>query len=386
MQSYSQTFDNDTLQDKDELPTSRTSLNGYGNMFYQRNSNLKDASINLEKCMLILRHQFNHKISLYTEAGVEDLNPTKVNGNEIVIEQAYLKFQIHPNHAILGGLFLPRIGLYNENRFPTQYLGNERNYVETFIIPSTWRHFGLALNGQFSKLPLQYSIALVNGLNSATFEHGSVIREGRFNGRNVSANNLAVIASMQYKKNKIKAQISAYYGGSVNLTPNQADSLYLTSGFFGTPVMLGDVSVRYQSKRIRCTAFGSVVSIPDAASLNRAYANNTPELAYGAYAEIAFGLFQQIRFQQSTIHELMFFARYETYNMNAKIPSNGLTDQTLYQQHVLIGAQYAPIKNVLIKADIRFYNTGKPNPILMPNMNNYQQNNSLLSIGLAYAF
>src|ERR1700759_582679 len=130
------------------------------------------------------------------------------DGGEVAIEQAYLKFNLDANHYITAGLFLPTIGILNENHLPNTFNGNERNYVETFILPSTWRELGVGFYGNLSNMPLNYSIAVVNGLSSAMFEHGDGIREGRFEGRNATGNNLAVTAAVQYFPGDFKFQLS----------------------------------------------------------------------------------------------------------------------------------------------------------------------------------
>ena len=38
-------------------------------------------------------------------------------------------------------------GLLNENHEPTNFYGVQRNFVETLIIPSTWREGGFNLHG-----------------------------------------------------------------------------------------------------------------------------------------------------------------------------------------------------------------------------------------------
>ena len=40
-------------------------------------------------------------------------------------------------------------GLLNENHEPTAFYGVERNFVETAIIPSTWREGGVQIVGNF---------------------------------------------------------------------------------------------------------------------------------------------------------------------------------------------------------------------------------------------
>src|SRR2546430_4268093 len=44
-------------------------------------------------------------------------------------------------------LFRSPFGLLNEHHEPTRYYGVQRNFVETLIIPSTWREGGVSLRG-----------------------------------------------------------------------------------------------------------------------------------------------------------------------------------------------------------------------------------------------
>jgi len=387
--AQSSTNSDDSSQKNLSKILSKTSIGGYGNALYQRDFNSKKSTINLERFVLFVGHNFNNKISLITEIEIED---AKVAGGEaegeIAIEQAYLKFNFNPNNYLVAGLYLPRIGILNENHLPTNFYGNERNRVETFILPTTWRELGIGFYGALNNFPLSYSAGIVNGLNSAAFEHGSGIREGRFEGRDATANNLAVTGSLQLNKNNFKAQVSGYYGGSVGLAPNQADSLKLTSGILGTPVIIGEADVQYAAKGFSATILATTISIPDASDINRAYANNTPENEFGGYAEVAYNIFQSMnkKWQQ----ELSLFVRYEMLNMNSSIPSNGIIDETLNQQHLVAGLNYFPIRNVVVKADVRLMHTGEENPDLIINPNPaappYQQQNTILNVGIGFSF
>src|SRR5690348_7189598 len=254
---------------------SKTVISGYGSAFYQRDFNLKQSTATLERAVLFVGHQINQKISVFTELEVEN---AKVEGGdeggEIAMEQAYLKFNLNSKQYLVAGLFVPRIGILNENHLPVNFNGVERPIVETYIIPATWRELGVGFYGSANALPLNYSVALINGLNSANFEHGSGIREGRAEGRNAFANNLALTASLQYWPGDFKFQISGYAGGTVGLNKNEADSLGLNSGAFGTPVYLGEADVQYSKNGIAAKALASYIAYPDADKVNAAYANN----------------------------------------------------------------------------------------------------------------
>ncbi|MDB5125400.1 MAG: hypothetical protein JWP94_3529 [Mucilaginibacter sp.] len=369
------------------LSQSSTSIGGYGNAFYQRNANLQTANINLERFVLFTGHKFNNKISVFSELEVEDAKVAgNTSGGEVAIEQAYLKFNLNANQYIVAGLFLPRIGILNENHLPNTFNGNERNYVETYILPSTWRELGVGLYGSLNNLPVNYYVGLVNGLNSAAFEHGSGIREGRFEGRNATGNNLALTAALQVYQGDFKAQVSGYYGGTIGVSKSKADSLGLNGGLFGTPVAIGEADIQYAHGGFSIKVLGTMVSIPDAASINRAYANNTPKTEYGVYAEVGYDILHTVK----THHDQQFivFVRDEKFNINAGIPSNGIIDGTLDQNHVVAGFTYLPMGNVAIKADIRVIHTGSPNsnniqnPVTVP----YLADNTLVNVGLAFSF
>lgn len=371
------------------LSKSATTIGGYGNAFYQRNNFQGTSKLNLERFVLFTGHKFNDKISVFTELEVEDAKVTGgESGGEIAIEQAYLKFNLNPNQYIVAGLFLPRIGILNENHLPNTFNGNERNYVETFILPSTWREIGVGLYGNINGAPLNYSVGLVNGLSSGMFTHGTGIRDGRFEGRNASSNSLAVTASLQYYIGDFKAQVSGYYGGTANVSRRKADSLGLSSGIFGTPAAIGEADIQYSHGGFSMRALGTIVSIPDAAAINRAYANNTAKTAYGAYLELAYDLLY--RNGKANEKQFIVFVRDEKFDINASIPSNGIIDGTLNQNHVVAGFTYLPMRNVALKADIRLIHTGAQNPELIINPNPvtlpYQQNNNLVNVGMAFSF
>jgi hypothetical protein len=84
------------------------------------------------------------------------------------------------------------------------------------------------------------------------------------------------------------------------------------------------------------------------------------------------------------------FARYEMLDMNNAIPSNGIYDGTLKQQHLIAGFTYLPVPNVAIKADVRVMHTGDENPVLVVNPSPtrvpYKTNNSFINLGIGYSF
>lgn len=196
------------------INSQKTVISGYGSAFYQRNFNEHQSTLTLERAVLFVGHQFSQKISFFSELEIENakVEGGESNGAEIAMEQAFLKFNLNPKQYLVAGLFTPRIGILNENHLPVNFNGVERPLVEQLIIPATWRELGIGFYGSLDRLPLNYSIAILNGLNAEHFEHGNGIAGGRAEGNLASANNLAVTASVQYAWTDFKFQVSGYTG------------------------------------------------------------------------------------------------------------------------------------------------------------------------------
>lgn len=374
--------------------TQKTVISGYGSAYYQRNFDQEQSVATLERAVLFVGHQFSQKISFFSELELEN---AKVEGGvsnnaEISMEQAFLKFNINAHQYLIGGLFTPRIGILNENHLPVNFNGVERPMVETLIIPATWRELGVGFYGNSEKIPLNYSIAIMNGLEGQNFVHGTGIQGGRAEGNLASANNIAVSAALQYYWKNFKFQVSGYTGGTVTLSPRGSDSLGLNSGAFGTPIYLGEADAQYEYNAWSAKALGVYIGYPDAGKMNTVYGNNTATGMYGAYVEIAYNWL----FNQETLLKikagLISFARFEALNMNSSIAANGegIYDGTEQQTNLIIGVGYLPIPNVVIKADVRLLHTGPQNPALVvnpaPNALPYKQNNQFLNVGIGYSF
>ncbi|MEP6845192.1 MAG: hypothetical protein ABI861_04285 [Panacibacter sp.] len=371
------------------IAKSKTVLSGYGSAFYQRDFNLKQSSVTLERVVLFVGHQFNSKISVFTELEIEN---AKVEGGEaggeIALEQAFLKFNLNPKQYLLAGLLVPRIGILNENHLPVNFNGVERPIVEQLLIPATWRELGVAFYGSANRLPLNYNVALLNGLNSEGFEHGNGIRGGRAEGREATANNLAVTASLQYSVNNFKFQVSGYVGGTVGLAKTGADSLGLNGGAFGTALYLGEANLQYANNGFAAKALAAYIAYPNAEKINTAYSKNLSKGMYGAYAELGFDWL----YKKQKKAQFITFARAEMLDLNASIPAppGAIYDGTEKQTHIIAGINYLPIPNVTIKADVRLLHTGAQNPDLVidpaPNALPYQRSNQFFNIGIGYSF
>ncbi len=368
----------------------KTYLSGYGELKVSYDMALGTGTANLTRNVLFVGHRFNPKLSFFSEMELEN---ARVEGGgaagELSMEQLFLKFDLNKDLYFVGGLFIPRIGIINENHLPTTFNGNDRPFVEQLVIPSTWREIGAGVYGRSARIPgLNWSLAVQTGLDAGAFTNGSGIREGRQGGSNASASNLAITGAVLYYWNDLRVQASGYYGGAAGLTQREADSLQLDYGAFGTPVSMLEADAQWRSDAWSVKALVVNVSIPEAQRINRAYANNTPERMTGAYCELGYDLLTLIG--QGEQRDLTVFARYENVDLEAALPDNGIPNGVNRKQYVVAGLVYKPVTGISVKVDLVTRFTGEPNPDLVvnpyPQAMPYYSTNSFLNIGLAYSF
>ncbi len=146
---------------QDAASAPATVLTGYGEVNYnryQRDKSKNEADV--RRLVLGVQHRFDARTKLVTELEVEHSVTSASDKGEVAIEQAYVERQLNDQWAMRAGLFLMPSGLLNENHEPTAYYGVERNFVETAIIPSTWREGGLQFVGNFDQgLTLQMGVS-----------------------------------------------------------------------------------------------------------------------------------------------------------------------------------------------------------------------------------
>ncbi|MBX7052067.1 MAG: hypothetical protein K1X54_08535 [Flavobacteriales bacterium] len=370
-----------------------TYISGYGEALYTADLQTKVNTADLRRNILFVGHRFNDKIQFFSEMELEHAMVTSEEANsvggELAMEQLFLKFNLNKNNYITTGLFIPRIGIINENHLPTTFNGNDRHQVEQQIIPSTWREIGIGLYSNVQKVPgLNLSIAVMNGLNSAGFESGSGIRKGRSGGHRANSSNLAITGAALYYIKNWRLQMSGYFGGSAGITKREADSLQLSYGTFGTPVALAEMNVQYLSQGFTFKALATGVSIPDASSIIRAYASNTPELMAGCFAEVGYNLFHLS--EKWREKNLTVYGRYEWLDLNVKTPDNGIINDAFKKAYIVAGVNYAPVRGIALKLDYTHRFTGEPNPVLMqnpfPQTIPYYTSNGFVNLGMAYSF
>jgi hypothetical protein len=284
-----------------------TVLSSYGEINYNRPTRASEnAQADLRRFVLGYQHRFDQKTKVVAELEVEHAVSSASDAGEVALEQAYVERQFTPVWALRAGLFLMPAGLLNENHEPTAYYGVERNFVETAIIPTTWREGGVQAVGTFDNgLTVQGGIS--TGFDLTKWDATSV--EGRESPLGsihqelalAKARDLAVFGALNWR-----GVPGLLVGGSVftgQATHGQAVEK--------ARVTLWDLHARWTPGRFDLSTVYTRGTISNTAALNAALVGNPtliPKSFDGFYVQGAYKLWSQDDYALSP------FVRWEQFN------------------------------------------------------------------------
>jgi phosphate-selective porin O/P len=188
--------DNESLSSKtfgNHGSKGKTTLGGYGEMHYTNTDSTKN--LDLHRFILFMGHEFNDKIRFWSELEVENAT-VDADGGEVAIEQAYVEFDLNDDNQLRAGVILVPVGIINETHEPPTFYGVERNNVEKYIIPTTWREGGVSFNGRFAG-SFSYDLAMHSGLSISAGDNYAV-RGGRNSARKAPMQDPAYTARLKW--------------------------------------------------------------------------------------------------------------------------------------------------------------------------------------------
>jgi hypothetical protein len=193
-------FNRTQLQERDV--GSQTSIGGYGEIHYN-NLNATDSDNDTDKMdfhrfVLFFAHEFNDRVSFFSELEVEHSLAGEGKPGEVEIEQAFVQVNLSNELAVQGGLFVLPVGILNETHEPTTFYGVERNAVESAIVPATWWEGGAQLVGNNAS-GLSWNAGFHSGLEMYTSGSNAFrVRKGRQKVANAVATDFAFTGRMRY--------------------------------------------------------------------------------------------------------------------------------------------------------------------------------------------
>ena len=302
------------------------------------------TAIDLHRFVLMVGHSFSDRLKFWSEVEVEH---AFVEGGEetgeVAVEQAYVDLMIHRRMNLRAGMVLVPVGIQNERHEPPTFQGVERTFVDTFIVPTTWRDAGAGLFGELGR-GFSYRAYVLPGLNAAGFSADEGIAGGRQQGSRADASDPAITGRLEYRRGGLTSGASFWRGGS---------GFGLIRLEIKTPTVgVSSLDARYRRGRHELRGQWSMVNIGSAADLNRALQSqlgNSPNIAsrlMGAYAEAATRVSPN-----AWAHEIVVFGRYELFDTQNQMPAGYLPLEQFQRSALVVGATYYPDPDVAFKAD-----------------------------------
>ena len=329
---------------------SSTVLTSYGEMgarFYRRDTGRNSAD--LTRFVLGFQHRFDDRTKLVSEVEVEHAVSSADDAGEVAIEQAYVERQLSNNWAARAGLFVMPMGLINENHEPTAYYGVDRNFVETAIIPSTWREGGVQFVGDLDNgLTLQagistgFDLSKWDATDAETVESplGAVHQEMS----QAKAHNLGYFSALNWRGVpglQLGGALFVGHGGQ---------------GQVGVPKMgvtLWDMHVRYTPGAWDLSALYAQGHISRTADFNVTQVGNDylmPSRFSGWYTQAAYKLWSN---GDLTLSPFARFERFNTREAFASIGAGLTPDAAKAESVITVGANLAVGSGVVFKADVQ---------------------------------
>lgn len=355
---------------------------GYGEVYYSRPTRSGERTrADLARAVFGIGSRFGPRTEFNSEFEIEHAVSSAGDVGEFEVEQLYVDHALTAGVSARAGLFLMPFGFLNEHHEPTAFHGMQRNFVETLVIPSTWREGGVSLWGRHGGFGWNVGVTTGFDLSKWSFD----------------------FAHPPYASalELVNSHIAPLQATHQELSLARADHLsqYLALSWFGTPGLLLGAAVdtgeadgipdpitgqaatprvtlweghaRWTPGRFDLSALYARGTIGGTASSNAAHPgspNPIPAGFYGAYLQAAYELWQ------SGDYRLSPFLRYEHYNLGdrysgtrgpvipaGRVPLSDRPGELGFwprnaDRVFTVGANFYVTPHVVLKADYQHFN------------------------------
>jgi hypothetical protein len=335
---------------KDTARESDTTLTSYGEIAYSRpRHDVNQTQADLARAVIGFGHRFDDKTRVYGEFEWEHAVTSADDKGETEVEQLYVERKLTDHFGARAGLMLIPLGFLNESHEPTAYYGVFRNFVETAIIPTTWREGGAALYGS-TDFGLNWNAGVTTGFDLSKWDPtsdegresplGSIHQELQL----ARARNLSFYAAANYQ-----GVPGLTVGGGV-FTGKAGQG----AADFAAPnarVTLWEGHARWQTGPFDLQALYARGAITDTEALNLTFVGDptpVPKAFWGVYVQGAWHAWSK------GDYALTPFARYERFNTAssyAPVPEGLGVPASPTEGVWTIGANFNLGPNVVFKTD-----------------------------------
>jgi hypothetical protein len=366
---------------------SNVRLWGYGEIYYSRPTrDPKRAQADLARAVFGIGFAFDGRTEFNSEFEVEHAIASSTDAGEFEVEQFYVDRRLSDAATLRAGLYLMPFGLLNEHHEPTNFYGVQRNFVESLIIPSTWREGGFNVHGDIEQ-GISWNAGITTGFDLSKWNFAAafppyataldIVRSGAAPLQAThqelalaNAHDLSQYIALGYygvpglslgaaissgKAVKIPASANVPIPGSPRVTLWEAHARWTPAKF--------DLSALY--------AHGSISHLSAANASNPGSPNPIPSEFYGYFAQAAYGLWEHDDYR------LAPFVRFERYNMGSRyagtagpvvpqglVPLSATPGDYGYWPHNQdrlwsVGANFYTTPHVVFKADYQWFDLNR---------------------------
>jgi hypothetical protein len=325
---------------------------GYGEINYARpTDDSAGTTADVGRFVLGASYRFDDRTRLVSELEVEHAIASADDAGEVEVEQAWIERQLTSSVYAKLGLFLIPSGLLNENHEPTRYYGVFRNFVETAIIPSTWRELGVGLEGNTAG-GLRWDVGVTTGSDLSKWDPtssegiesplGAIHQEGQ-------------LARAGDLSGYVAANWTGIPGLRLGASVAGGDISQGQPGFNDNKLVLWEGHARWTPGAWDLSALYARGHISNTAQANLAFIGNStliPEDFYGWYAQAAYVA------QLPNAWTLAPFARFERVNTASSYAflGTGLTPNALEAEQVTtVGFNMNISPGVVLKIDYQAF-------------------------------
>jgi len=296
---------------------------GYGELYYSRPTrDTTRTTADLARAVFGIGYRFDNRTEFNSEFEVEHAVTSAEDPGEFEVEQFYVDRQLTDRATLRAGLFLLPFGFINEHHEPTNFYGMQRNFVETLIIPSTWREGGLSFHGD-SDFGIAWSTGVTTGVNFGNWEFAPEFPQ--FTTALELANNGPAPLQATHQElalanaRHLSQYVALNYFGLPGLDVGGA---VFTGKAAQAPGTVGDSRVTLWEGHARWTpgkfdlsalyAHGAISNVADANLANPGSPNPIPSAFYGYFLQAAYGAWEYGDYRLNP------FVRWEYFDMGSQ--------------------------------------------------------------------
>jgi hypothetical protein len=362
---------------------SNVRLWGYGELYYTRPTrDPSRAQADLARAVFGIGYSFDSRTEFNSEFEVEHAVASSSDAGEFEVEQFYVDRQLSDEVTVRAGLFLMPFGLLNEHHEPTNFYGVQRNFVETLIIPSTWREGGFNVHGDIAQ-GISWNAGVTTGFDLSKWDYAPEFPQYS-TALDLEDSDSAPLQSTHQELALANAHnLSQYIALGYYGVPGLSLGAAISSGkavqvpappnapIPGSPrVTLWEAHARWTPAKFDLSALyahGSISNLSAANASNPGSPNPIPSEFYGYFAQAAYGLWEHGDYR------LAPFVRWERYNMGSRyegsagpvvptglVPLSGTPGDYGYwprnQDRVwTVGANFYTTPHVVFKVDYQWF-------------------------------